>query len=253
MWALFSAAPAKHRNLMLQGLLAQCCFPQLSFLSNSVRELIKIDFLSALPDELGLKILCHLDTLSLCKAAQVSRKWRQLADDDEVWQRMCKQHIDRRCTKCGWGLPSMERKRLRETKRQTQLRATGRGINAWSPKITPLKEPAPMEEANGHVEYTMGENVPIEAASSQHDSSMASDAAGSYFPQRARPWKDVYKDRFKIGKGWRKGIYSTKIFKGHTNGVMCLQFDDHLLATGSYDATIKLWDLVSLQSESKPT
>ena len=64
MWSLFSAAPSKHRNLMLQGILAQCRFPQLSFISSSVRNLIKIDFLAALPTELGFKILCYLDTTS---------------------------------------------------------------------------------------------------------------------------------------------------------------------------------------------
>ena len=74
---------------MLQGILAQCCFPQLSFISASVRNLIKIDFIGALPHELGFKILSYLDTTSLCTAAQVSRKWRQLADDDVVWHKMC--------------------------------------------------------------------------------------------------------------------------------------------------------------------
>jgi F-box/WD-40 domain protein MET30 len=128
-WSLFSAAPAKHRNLMLQGVLAQCCFPQLSYVAASVRDLIKIDFLAALPAELSFKILCYLDTTSLCKASQVSQRWRTLADDDVVWHKMCEQHIDRTCTKCGWGLPLLERKRLRIEKRQIQLRATGRGFN----------------------------------------------------------------------------------------------------------------------------
>ena len=245
MWALFSAAPAKHRNLMLQGLLAQCCFPQLSFLSNSVRELIKIDFLSALPDELGLKILCYLDTLSLCKAAQVSRRWRQLADDEAIWQRMCEQHLDRVCTKCGWGLPSMERKRLRETKRQTQLRATGRGLNTWSPKITPLTESAPTLDSEAVATVSRAEDGQNLGVSVQHAPSTVPQTEGSYFPSRGRPWKDVYRDRFKIGSNWRHGRYSTKVFRGHTNGVMCLQFDDHTLATGSYDATVKIWDIES--------
>jgi hypothetical protein len=38
---------------------------------------------------------------------------------------------------------------------------------------------------------------------------------------------------------------STKIFSGHTNYVMCLQFSENILATGSYDATIKIWNIGS--------
>jgi F-box and WD-40 domain protein MET30 len=64
-------------------------------------------------------------------------------------------------------------------------------------------------------------------------------------PQRFRPWKDVYKDRFKVGTNWKYGRYTTKVFRGHTNGVMCLQFDENTLMTGSYDTTIKVWDIES--------
>ncbi|KAG6999420.1 E3 ubiquitin ligase complex SCF subunit sconB [Physcia stellaris] len=247
-WSLFSAAPSKQRNLMLQGILTQCCFPQLSYLSDNVRELIRIDFLSALPCELSFRVLCFLDTTSLCKAAQVSRNWRMLADDDVVWHRMCEQHIDRKCTKCGWGLPLLERKRLRASKRQIQLRATGQGLNEWSPNITPLPELGD-ESRQGDQEVDEGASGPLTTSRNEvkrpFPSTEQTDMDDSYFLPRVQAWKDVYKDRFKVGINWKYGRYSMKIFKGHSNGVMCLQFDENILATGSYDTTIKIWDIHS--------
>lgn len=44
----------------------------------------------------------------------------------------------------------------------------------------------------------------------------------------------------KVGYNWKYGRCTVKTLKGHTNGVTCLQLDDHILATGSYDATIKI-------------
>jgi F-box/WD-40 domain protein MET30 len=245
---------------MLQGILAQCCFPQLSFISSSVRNLIKIDFLSALPTELGFKILCYLDTTSLCNAARVSRRWRSLADDDVVWHKMCEQHIDRKCTKCGWGLPLLDQRRLRHEKRRIQLRASGRGLNEWSPDITPTPETeAPtttlVHRTSDTSDSTTGtkrsapdevDEASPESASKRSCTIVEStpDQLATYFDQpKKRPWKDVYKDRFKVGTNWKYGRYSTRIFKGHTNGVMCLQFDDQILVTGSYDATVKVWDI----------
>ena len=252
---------------MLQGILTQCCFPQLSYLSTNVRELIRIDFLSALPPEVSFRVLCFLDTTSLCKAAQVSRKWRTLADDDVVWHRMCEQHIDRKCTKCGWGLPLLEKKILRASKRQIQLRATGQGLNEWSPNITPYPEPMDEPHESSANKHSSSNTLAVRRSNSvavsdngsisggDNDSkvpmltSSGSDLEDSYFKPRFRPWKDVYKDRFKICTNWKHGRFSTKLFKGHTNGVMCLQFCDDLnvLATGSYDATIKIWDLESCE------
>jgi F-box and WD-40 domain protein MET30 len=191
----------------------------------------------------AFRILCFLDTTSLCKAAQVSRRWRQLADDDVVWHRMCEQHIERKCIKCGWGLPLLERKMLRATKRQMQLRATSRGLNEWSPAISPLPEDhdrSDHDEQHGFSDIERSSDGTLSPVLSKRPVLRTSES--DYF-RKTRPWKDVYKDRFKVGTNWKYGRCSIKVLKGHSNGVMALQFIDNILATGSYDATIKIWDL----------
>ena len=142
----------------------------------------------------------------------------------------------------------LERKRLRASKRQIQLRATGRGISEWSPDITPnpeaFEELLPPVEAPHERASSDPENTPVDRPSPAASKKGASLAApeNDYF-RKTRPWKDVYRDRYKVGSNWKYGRCSTKILTGHTNGVMCLQFDDNILATGSYDATIKIWNI----------
>lgn len=253
-WSLFSAAPSKHRNLMLQGILAQCCFPQLSFIAANVRDLIKIDFLSVLPAELGLKVLCYLDPTSICKAAQVSRRWRLLADDDVVWHRMCEQHIDRKCTKCGWGLPLLDRKRLRTEKRQIQLRASGhhdldngssgdaasRDHQHQHDQLCGVSNSSSPKSGKKRVADVSKEDA---TASKELKRRRGSPSTEEKAIRKTQAWKDVYRDRFRIGTNWKYGRCTVQTFRGHTNGVMCVQFDENVIVSGSYDSTVKIWDI----------
>ncbi|VEU20952.1 DEKNAAC101846 [Brettanomyces naardenensis] len=230
-WSIFSAAPNQQRSLILQGLLTMCCFPQLSLISQEVSKLIRIDFIETLPNELALKVLCYLDCQSLCSAAQVSVKWKQMADDDRVWRHMCEQHIDRKCPQCGWGLPLMAVKKLRETPSRKRKIEDVDGIgsaSSTSGAISELKTedslhiPPPLEECRAITEQSR-------QAKKQ---------------RRTRPWKAVYSERYKVERNWRKGVYKIRKFEGHSDGVLCCQYDNNnLLMTGSYDKTIKIWNV----------
>jgi len=90
-----------------------CCFSQLSLLSSELALAIRIDPFSLFPKEVALRSLGHLDAISLGRAAQVSLSWKKLADDDVLWRNMCEQHIERKCEKCGWGLPLLSERRRR--------------------------------------------------------------------------------------------------------------------------------------------
>lgn len=109
-WSKFSSSSHPRRALILQGLLTMCCFSQLSLLTDQLAHLIRIDPFAILPREVGIKILGYLDATSLCRAAQVARRWKCLADDDILWRGICEQHIGQTCRKCGWGLPILEKK-----------------------------------------------------------------------------------------------------------------------------------------------
>lgn len=201
----FNKSNDKLRKLILEGLLTASCFPQLSYIASQVQNMIKLDFIGTLPQEVSLKILCYLDCQSLCNAARVSRQWKIMADDDRVWYHMCKQHIDRKCPNCGWGLPLLHMKRAR----------------------FPQKHKS---EENTLDSRSSGSRI---ASSSTTDSAS----------RGKTPWKVIYRERFRVESNWRKGNCLIQEFKGHMDGVLTLQFSSRLLFTGSYDSTVAIWDL----------
>ncbi|KAG0331061.1 hypothetical protein BG000_011245 [Podila horticola] len=308
-WSLFGSAPASHRQLVLSGLLTQCCVPQLSFLSNHLQPLLRIDFLSITPPEVAFRILSYLDATSLCHAAQVCKSWKRLADDDVVWHRMCEQHIGLKCTKCGWGLPLLEKKKARSKRleqQQQQQNPSSQRLQLVRTPSAPLVNDARatrFADDSDHEEHTptlhssnnthAHPSPPISTASlsptdptpssewpsrrrsasndddsdrtskrirrsSRSPSPSLSQAPGSkpaplfqspeppVKPVEAvtkRPWKEIYSERLIVERNWRKRNFKVKAFRGHTDGVMCLQFDDSFLITGSYDNTAKVWNI----------
>uniref|UniRef100_V5GS07 F-box domain-containing protein n=1 Tax=Kalmanozyma brasiliensis (strain GHG001) TaxID=1365824 RepID=V5GS07_KALBG len=287
-WSLFSSSSHSRRALILQGILTMCCFSQLSLLSSELALAIRIDPFSLFPREVSLKVLGHLDAMSLGRAAQVSRSWKQLADDDLLWRNMCEQHIERKCEKCGWGLPLLSERRRRVpgpavqlgTPESRDLSSDGSGSTPGSLKrtITAAANAAALEKqsrsrassptpssgrnhsrsVSGHRDLrmdTISELRDRDAPPSKKqrsglngEATACSTSSGSV--PKTRPWKSVYCERLAIERNWRRGRYTSRTLTGHTDGIMCLQFNENLahpafpvVITGSYDRTARIWNL----------
>ena len=269
-WSNFSSSSHPRRALILQGLLTMCCFSQLSLLTEQLAYLIRIDPFVVLPREVALRILGYLDATSLCRAAQVSNRWRCLADDNILWRVICEQHIGQKCHKCGWGLPILERRRAaarrpksippRPSPSQFSPFSTSQSISSSSLKRNAqdssdiLSSPMKRQRSEGCLPESSSvaydsPNPPVDA-NSLPSSLLAPNPSLPHIPSVTRPWKDVYSERMTIERNWRRGRCTVRTFKGHTNAVMCLQFSETLshpafpvLITGSCDRTIRVWNL----------
>lgn len=222
---------------MLQGLLTMCCSSQLSLLSSELSLAIRLDPLSLFPREVSLKILKHLDAISLGRAAQVSRTWKNLADDDLLWRNMCEQHIERKCEKCGWGLPLLSERRKRAP----------RPSKTSEPPVPPTEDAFGLGSLKRHV-TAAANKAALERNSTNKGGNTSRSASPA--PAMTRPWKSVYCERLAIERNWRRGRYTTKVLTGHTDGIMCLQFSESfshpsfpVVITGSYDRTARVWNL----------
>lgn len=91
MMDFFEAIPDKMKTYLMYQLLRRCPKQTLRVVADVVNPALKCDFLAQLPLELGLNVVKFLDVKTMCRASQVSKKWRQIINSDEkTW----KAHFD---------------------------------------------------------------------------------------------------------------------------------------------------------------
>jgi F-box and WD-40 domain protein CDC4 len=79
----FDAMPTELKTFMMYQLLRRCPRKTLHMISDVVTPALKCDYLRQLPLELGWHVLSYLDAVDLCRAARVSKHWRNLIDSNE--------------------------------------------------------------------------------------------------------------------------------------------------------------------------
>lgn len=83
----FDSVPEELKTYMMYQFLRRCPKPTLHFVADVVNPTLKCDFLALLPLELSLNIVKYFDVQTMCRAAQVSKKWRHIINSDEkTWK-----------------------------------------------------------------------------------------------------------------------------------------------------------------------
>ncbi|PIA16239.1 WD40 repeat-like protein, partial [Coemansia reversa NRRL 1564] len=268
-WRDFASETAERRLLILQGLVNLCCIPQLSYLNRAVPQQLRVDFMAAAPPDISLKILSYLDAKSLCQAAQVSRTWASLANDDILWHRMCVQHIDKVCKKCGWGLPLLDRsgRRIYEaTARLSSLvNSSELDSNPVSSVCSPqdniqfMSDPHTSGASSGFMPFAVIPQRALRIRGREEEGGNVSDSsstvAGNSHGHRTkrRPWKDIFAERQIVANNWRKFRYRELQVQAHADGILCVQFNDEYMITGSYDSKVHVWDSETMELVSELT
>ena len=107
----FDAMPTDLQTYVMYQMLRRCNKTTLHLVADVVNPALKCDFLSLLPFELSSLVIGYLDVKTMCRAAQVSKKWRQLVDSHEVAWKALLEHDGlvvpngemERAVKEGWG------------------------------------------------------------------------------------------------------------------------------------------------------
>ncbi|RDA86921.1 hypothetical protein CP532_1857 [Ophiocordyceps camponoti-leonardi (nom. inval.)] len=85
----FDTMRTEMKTFMMYQFLRRCPRPTLRVIADTVNPALKCDFLLQLPPELAYNVLSHLDCRDLCRAAQVSKHWRNMVDRNETgWKEL---------------------------------------------------------------------------------------------------------------------------------------------------------------------
>ncbi|KAK4511100.1 uncharacterized protein ATC70_012311 [Mucor velutinosus] len=239
-WNIFQQSSKQQRLLILKGILASSCTPQLSYISNAVKPLLCTDFTAVFPPEITKQIFTLLDASSLCSAAQVSRRWKLLADDDTLWHRMCEQHINKKCTKCGWGLPLLQKRKVVRVSKRARSEPPCDEEAATAPAAKRVDR-RPWKDVYSErlvVERNWRRNTATcRVFKNEHSAGISS----LQFCEAQNILITGSYDKTAIVWNLETGQV-LRTLKGHARSIRTLQFDDTKLVTGSMDNTLRIWN-----------
>ncbi|KAL6046874.1 Vegetative incompatibility protein HET-E-1 [Balamuthia mandrillaris] len=199
-------------------------------------------YFSILPEEISLYILSFLNVRELLEIARVSRYWRRLSEDDQLWFQLHKTR---------WRDGEAMRQHLRgyhptisnnineeNTSDVDDINVESNGVSGGasfssSSSSSSSSNNRTMSEGNTELVYAVRKQQARERKGGQK--------------RKRRGWKDRFIDGHKLESNWKNGCYSTRVLREGSNqdNVYCIKFSESRVVTGSNDRTVKVVDLQS--------
>jgi len=275
----FDAMPDEMKSFMMYQFLRRCHRKTLHVVANAVNPALKCDYLDELPLELSLHILSFLDHRDLCRAAQVSKKWRSVIDSNETgWKEL----FDRdgfvlpageleKAIKQGWGWqdpygPDGFEQDLSVPETYSEGDSTTLGSHkVENEMVRKVRSSTKRKRASGSsssertkrnsekAHATLVKNPPTTKFKSEGPLTAASVAAqavpdpcvGLPSLRKLHLFKSLYRRHYMLQRSWTSGKVEPHhfAFAAHPSHVItCLQFDDDKILTGSDDTLIHVYD-----------
>ncbi|KAF7862520.1 hypothetical protein EAF04_007393 [Stromatinia cepivora] len=275
----FDAMPSELKTLMMYQLSRRCSKKTLRAVAGFVNPALMCDFLDELPTELSLHILSYLDHKDLCRAAQVSKRWRNVIDSNETgWKEL----FDRdgfvlqpeeleRAIRQGWAWqdpygPDGYEKDLsikdKSVNGEVCIPGSGSKVDATrrSRATTKRKRTTGNLGSERAKRRAIGNDVStkkLDEVSKYHKSEgplSAACAAALAVPnpelglpglRKLHLFKSLYRRHYFLRHSWTNRAVEPHhmAFKAHPSHVItCLQFDDEKILTGSDDTCIHVYD-----------
>lgn len=202
----FEELPDQIKRYVLFNMLRRCDRTTLSVMSGLIIPALRCNFVASLPLELAHTILSYLDAKSMCRAAQVSKTWKNVVDSaDWVWKDLLNEDK--------FNLEPGDLEKFSSMVNNNS--AATKTKNIWG--VTPAH--TPVNEDDGQQLGIQQQHVPI--------------------------YKTIYKHKYLVHNNWMNPNSNPKYISlpGHGRDVVtCLQFDDDKIVTGSDDHTINVYD-----------
>lgn len=272
----FDAMPEDLQSYVMFQLLRRCSKKTLVVTSRAVTPALKVDFLKELPAELHHHVIRLLDRKSLCRAAQVSKKWREVVDGDErAWMelvvadgfKLARNDVERAIRE-GWGwqfprskswvdkdlgrskteeqddgseshqLLELNRAMLKRKRKDTSRPSTGSSERKRR-RTREHKTP----DAEWPINWSKGFRPKTFADTAELAVPMPS--VGNRSLRMMHLFKSMYRRQYLMRQSWLNPKTKPKhiAFKAHEGHVVtCLQFDSEKILTGSDDAIIDIYD-----------